>query len=87
MSANNQGIFSVTGRAHCQRQVAFFLACSVCTLTVCNSDMPILRVLTLQIVQVETEMPCDQWCARFDMDSWLEMLYPDIAIIGSKKKM
>ncbi len=25
MSANDQGIVAVTGRAHCQRQVAFFL--------------------------------------------------------------
>ena len=25
MSANDQSIFAVTGRAHCQRQVAFFL--------------------------------------------------------------
>ncbi len=25
MSSNDQGIIAVTGRAHCQRQVAFFM--------------------------------------------------------------
>ncbi len=27
MSANERGIIAVTGRAHCQRQVAFFPQC------------------------------------------------------------
>ncbi len=29
MSANDQGIIAVTGRAHCQRQVAFLGLCAM----------------------------------------------------------
>ncbi len=42
MSANDQGIIAVTGRAHCQRQVAFFTQTFVsdnriiCYLEPCN---------------------------------------------------
>ena len=36
MSANNQGIFSVTGRAHCQRQVAFLQNCNFFTILLSN---------------------------------------------------
>ncbi len=53
MSANVHGIFALTGRAHCQRQVAFFCSDSVSALFICHMDMTVSVTLNVNMVQVK----------------------------------